>query len=540
VHRVFPCRGASSVKVYNIFSSDEAHTLLECADLTSDHPYLARLREETNQELIQGCSDLADECSDGVVRTFCPVTCECDSLYSGMFQRDGCSDSCADVIQSEIAVIARFVAGVGEEDSKCVVQGVGWMERFVTELQAYLVVEGILSQSGATFSWTDRFRAYFFDQTDYGYQVEEVEVDLSLWLDTSVGEGVCDAVAFFDNFFATDLCDAPTSLGLSLGTLNGLCPKVCGLCTTDTWASTSMSTAELYETQVGSVASGLFAYNFFEPVSESFSASCGSETLATGGFGRNATFAFVSPVTQYAVLSTCNLAEWDTVLRVLDDDGNLLGENDDFDGCGLTSVLQLEFTAGQAVDISVRSYSSATGGVFTLAVTCGAFQDRYVAATPYPTTHPTLPPSTSTTVSSTADGGSTMSSTTSGGSTSTSTEDSFTTSSTTSGGSTSTSTEDSFITSSTTSGGSTSSSTEDSFITSSTTSGGSTSTSTEDSFITGSSTSDGSTFTSTEDSFITGSTTGDGSTFTSTEDRLSSSGSLTGGITTSSSGTVRT
>jgi len=447
------------VEVYNFMSSDTAHGFLDCEDLLEDYPYLASIRETTRQKLIGDCSDLVDQCSDYVVRTFCPSTCQCDSLYSGIFERYGCSSSCNDMLLSEIAAIARSLKGIGDESSKCVVQGQDWMERFVTEFQAYLLSEGILFDSGSGITWTHSFRNSFSQETDYSYELQVVEVDLSQWLDISVEEGVCDAVAFLDNFFATDLCDSASSLTLSLGTLDGLCPRACGLCTTGTWSGTSMSAVSLYETQVSAVTSGLFAYNFFEPIARStYEVSCGSETETTGGYAWNTSFEFVSPTTQYAVFSTCDGPEFDTIISVFGADGNLLGRNDDSDVEGCDSLIQLEVSAEQVLTVVVSAYNTNNGGFFTLSATCGDFVESY---TPAPTTTSDGSPSSTSTGDSFSTGGST-SSTSTGDSfittSSSSTGDSFSTggstSSTSAGHAFSTSTDDGFSTGSTTSGGS--------------------------------------------------------------------------------------
>ena len=68
-----------TVEQYNLWSSDDAESSLECADFPSTFIYLARLRESTNMLTTQACSDLVDQCGVREVCMFCPVMCQCNT-----------------------------------------------------------------------------------------------------------------------------------------------------------------------------------------------------------------------------------------------------------------------------------------------------------------------------------------------------------------------------------------------------------------------------------------------------------------------------
>merc|ERR1719310_1734154 len=61
---------------------------------------LADLRDSTKNQGLTSCADAEHLCNSGqhqVVRMWCPQTCGCDSIASGLFlwkAKDGCSPSC--------------------------------------------------------------------------------------------------------------------------------------------------------------------------------------------------------------------------------------------------------------------------------------------------------------------------------------------------------------------------------------------------------------------------------------------------------------
>jgi len=394
-----------TVEQYNLWSSDVAESSLECADLSSTYVYLARLRESTNILTTQACSDLVDQCGVREVRMFCPVTCQCNTMYTGMYDRGGCGSACDHSIDTEINAVQSAMVGVGQDSGKCAMQGdVLWMHRFLAEFQSVLVRDDIINLTDSRYTWTESFLSFFSDKTYQEYFLNEsVNVDLTQWLDTSVGNGVCDAVLYFDNLFNTDLCSSSNMLALSLGSLEGLCPMSCGLCDdTGEWSGTSLWVQELYDLQSDSRESGLFAYDLFTENILASRIECDSAKSNYGGFGNQKYFNFSSPVTQFAVFTTCNEETvWDTVIIILNETLDEVSMNDDYADCDfghLTSSVEMEVAAGEVFFVAVEGYSLVVGGTFTLSVTCAALPVYTTKTTTTTTTTTTLTTTSSTAV----------------------------------------------------------------------------------------------------------------------------------------------
>jgi len=376
---------ASTVRLMNGYSEEEALNKLTCTDNMETSAYIARGREVTGDDNLTSCAELADLCTHSVVRALCQETCGCNSMFAGLYSRSGCSSTCDSLIKEEVLTVAAAVEGVGSENRKCVAQGDSreWMETFVNELQAAFVSDGTLEEVRGFYRWTDEFKTAFLDRTYTEYGLLNVSVNLSAWLNINNGQGLCDAVSFFDNLFLTNLCSTDASLADSKGTLEGLCPNACGLCENADFGGTSLSMSDLLDLQNVSVVKGLFAHELFEELSE-IVFGCGSEPVSGTTDGQTSDFGDDGPDVAYRFItdedqemvyfSTCNDAAFDTILKVYTVDyqsGNftLLVTEDDTPGCGSTSVASLPVSGDELYLVVVDGYD-ASSGEFLLSVTC--------------------------------------------------------------------------------------------------------------------------------------------------------------------------
>ena len=375
--------GAATVRVMNGYSAEDALDAITCADTFGEFAYVARAREITGSATLTSCAELVDECDDSEVRSLCMATCGCASMYAGSYDRSGCSSTCDTIITEQVETVKDALYGVGEDSAKCDVQGDGWMETFVDELQATFVSDGTLEVVNGEYKWTSTFSQSFLSSTYNEYGLLDVDVDLPSWLDVSKGQGLCDAISFFDNLFLTDLCSTSASLLNDKGTLEGLCPGSCGLCGTETFAGTALTMSDLFKEQQRLRSNeSLIAYDLFEELDEVI-LTCGSyvsgttadETDDYGSPGADKTYSLVTDDDEPIVLiSVCNDADFDTLLWVYttNADGNLtlVADADDSDGCEYTSEVKLSVTGGETYLVVVDGYNAGTTGEFNLAVSC--------------------------------------------------------------------------------------------------------------------------------------------------------------------------
>ena len=90
--------------------------------------------------------------------------------------------------------------GVGRDSDKCGTSVTGWMSRFLEEIENSFVAEGFLEKHGTLKRWSVSFMDEFEAQST-GFVLRRV--DLVGWLNVSAGDGICDAIVLFDNFFNT-------------------------------------------------------------------------------------------------------------------------------------------------------------------------------------------------------------------------------------------------------------------------------------------------------------------------------------------------
>ena len=391
---------ATTVRVMNGYSAEEALDAITCADTFGEFAYVARAREITGNATLTSCAELVDECDDSEVRSLCMATCGCASMYAGSYDRSGCSSTCDTIITEEVETVKAALYGV-EDSEKCDVQGDGWMETFVDELQATFVRDGTLEVVNGVYKWTSAFSQAFLSSTYNEYGLLDVDVDLRSWLNISKGQGLCDAISFFDNLFLTDLCSTSDSLSDDKGTLEGLCPGSCGLCGTETFAGTALTMSDLFKEQQRLRSNeSLIAYDLFEELDEVI-LTCGSyvsgttvgETDDYGSPGADKTYSFVTDDDEpIVIISVCNDADFDTLLWVYSTnaDGNLtlVADADDSYGCEWTSKVRLSVTGGETYLVVVDGYYAGQTGDFNLAVSCvpsaGYYHFPYYSPNYYP------------------------------------------------------------------------------------------------------------------------------------------------------------
>jgi len=368
-----------NLRLYEDYTAEEAQDVLECRDLIEIPAHLYPARETIQDQTVVSCADLENECSSSTVRMFCPSTCACDTMYSGMYDRTGCSSSCITLVQAEVETVTAAMKEQGDDSPKCGVQGTDWQGTFLEELQAALVSENIVEQIGTdVYRWTTGFLEQFSVDYYHEYGLEDVNVKLDTWLDTSVGQGVCDAIFLFDNLFSTDLCTTSASLTADKGTLEGVCPKTCGLCTRVAFAGTYLSMAQLADKQSSFLSDGLIAFPFFEQARSAPVLSCGSFVAGSTVNGTylygtadspELTYNFTLDTDATVTFSTCDAADFDSYIRVYDDAWSQLAENDDASSCDFTSEVSVSLSGGQTYHVLVEGYRTASG-VFQLSAYC--------------------------------------------------------------------------------------------------------------------------------------------------------------------------
>ena len=372
------------VRAREDYSTTTALNSLMCQDTldSSDPalaPFLQRAREASGIHWLSQCSELSDQCSTSLARMFCPLTCSCHTMYTGMYDRTGCSTLCDTFVLSEVEVVSQAVGSVGTNSSKCIAQGDNWMSTFLDELQAALVGDGILEEVGDGYAWTATFKQLFAERMFFEYTLRDVDVKLDTWLNTEVGQGVCDAVSYLDNLFSTDLCSTSNLQSVSRNSLEGLCPNACGLCSPDAFSGTALGNMDLSALQSTSVSEGLFAFELFEQNTSAVVLSCksyitGTTTTGTSDLGdpaspdRSYTFESASDTT--ATFSTCGTSSFDSTIGIYDKDWTELVYNDDSDACdGSSSALQVSVSGGKTYNVLLEG-AEATSGYFILHVWC--------------------------------------------------------------------------------------------------------------------------------------------------------------------------
>jgi len=203
-----------------------------------------------------------------------------------------------------------------------------------------------------------------------------------MWLNFTVGGGLCDAIVYFDNVLGTSLCQTEDSLSKSLGTLEGLCPGACGLCQ-DSDSDTYASFKTIYMQQGVDLYLGLIDYPIIGKIVTQEVLSCssiaaGSTTPATlpppSDFGNDSpeqVYVFESTVSQHVSFSTCDSADYNSLIRVLDAYFSEMDNNDDGEGCGeYTSYLEIFLEANQQFFVVVEGSAVTEWGSFNLSVAC--------------------------------------------------------------------------------------------------------------------------------------------------------------------------
>ena len=322
---------------------------------------------------------------------FCPHSCECDTTLTGLYIRDSCSSSCDELLLAELSAIDSSLFGVGETSAACASNYTSWMDTFLSQLQESLVLAGDVTKNGSAHVWSPLFMDNFAQWAGRDY-VFNVTADVTKWIDTLVGDGACDAIDVFDTLFGTTLCESSASFTASRGSLQGLCPKVCGLCDSTPGATTTLLTPNsLYVKQTQGLATGLFRFQFISESVPSFFLSCDSLTSGSTSYGEQSlrgngspemVYAFTSDRDQYVMFSTCNKADFDTHIFVYDSSWNVLDENDrvsfyywacrgnDDNPRVYTSAVWENLSAGQTVFVVVEGADTADVGNFDLEVAC--------------------------------------------------------------------------------------------------------------------------------------------------------------------------
>ena len=388
---------SENVEAIAAATAAEALAALQCIDLDSSTAYLTRLREVKGDDSIQGCSELLSSCQETASRMFCPHTFECDTTLTGLYIRDSCSSSCDQHLLAELSAIDSSLFGVGETSAACASNDTSWMDTFLSQLQESLASAGDVTRNGFAYVWSPLFMENFA-QWARGHYFFNVSGDVTKWIDTSVGDGACDAIDVFDTLFGTTLCESSASFTASRGSLQGLCPKVCGLCDSTAGATNTLLTpTSLYAKQARGPATGLFRFQLIGESVPSFLLSCDSNTSGSTSYGQQSlhgngspemVYAFTSDIDQKVIFETCGSADFSTHIIIYDSPWNVLEENYhrykswygpyDYWSCNgyddnpwiYTSSLWPTLSAGQTVFILVEGADINDVGNFHLKVVC--------------------------------------------------------------------------------------------------------------------------------------------------------------------------
>jgi len=369
-----------------LMSGAEALDFLQCIDQDGSSAHLARLRELNNNASIKTCSEIKKSCRDAVTRMFCPHTCECDTTLTGLYIRDGCSGSCDDALLDEIFGVETRLYAIGLESASCISNVTGWMGNFLSELQESLVRAEDLTWNGSAYVWSTAFVDDFNARSQGHFSLNATGVDVTQWVDTSVGDGVCDAILVIDNLFGTTLCESTTSFAASRGSLQGLCPKACGLCDAVTGGtSTLVDSTVLYYRELDGFNSGLFKIKLVEKIEPTPALSCGTRTygdttyrLSTyGGDSPDMIYTFTSDIAQTVTFSTCNSSGFNTAIRIYDTLWNEKAWNVYVGGCFgwgafvvYTSRLTWDVTENETINVLIEGASAWETGHFWVEVIC--------------------------------------------------------------------------------------------------------------------------------------------------------------------------
>ena len=346
-------------------NSAEATSVLECFDLDAFYPYMAAAKDVYGNDAVYNCTELNMSCEDISFRNICPHTCKCDVMDSGMYLRTGCSSTCDDLILDEVSSVAGKLYGIGENSKECTSENATWMVAFLQELELSFVALDLWEERDADYFWNS---SYQLDYANGAYAF--TNATLSGWLNLSVGNGLCDAIFLLDNLVGTDLCQT-SQLSNSLGTLQGLCPKVCGLCSTDgVITDTRMSLNSLYNEQSSMMSSGLLSIKLFEKIQHTVDLVCGESVLGEKTGETDVAYSFERSTDEHVVFSLCSeYTDFDTTLSIHDINDEQVAYNDDSD-CGLQSTIAFVRTDLREVIVYVGGFFGATGN-FQLSVTCG-------------------------------------------------------------------------------------------------------------------------------------------------------------------------
>ena len=348
-------------------NSAEATSVLECFDLDAFYPYMAAAKDVYGNDAVYNCTELNMSCDDISFRNICPHTCKCDVMDSGMYLRTGCSSTCDDLILDEVSSVAGKLFGIGENSKECTSENATWMVAFLQELELSFVALDLWEERDAHYFWNSSYQLDSMTNANGAYAF--TNATLSGWLNLSVGNGLCDAIVLLDNLVGTDLCQT-SQLSNSLGTLQGLCPKVCGLCSTDGVTDTRMSLNSLYNEQSSMMSSGLLSIRLFEKIQHTVDLVCGESVLGEKTGETDVAYSFERSTDEPVVFSLCSeYTDFDTTLSIHDINDVQVEYNDD-GYCGLQSTIAFVRTDLREVIVYVGGYGGATGN-FQLSVTCG-------------------------------------------------------------------------------------------------------------------------------------------------------------------------
>ena len=324
--------GVESIHKMN---SAEAAAAVACHDLDLFYPYMASAQDYYRNDAVYNCSELKVSCEDSTFRLICPHTCQCDVMDSGMYLRTGCSSTCDDLILAEVTSVMDSLYGIGEDSEKCTHANTAWMIPFLEELEVAFFAQDLLEERGADYVWSSSFRVAFMEFANSEYALEDVT--LSGWLDISVDNGLCDAIILIDNLMQTDLCHT-SQLSYSLGTLQGVCPQVCGLCGTDGVTDTRLSVSRLYDKQLSMLSSGLLKFKLFDSITGS-RLVCGSSLQGAKAGQASVTYSYEPSPNEVVVFSLCSdYTDFDTTISIYDVDDLLVAYSDDDDAWRRLSV----------------------------------------------------------------------------------------------------------------------------------------------------------------------------------------------------------
>ena len=168
------------------YSDSEAMDAVACMNHDTD-AYLIRLREIRENESLTGFSYLTQHCGEADVRMWCAITCNCAIVYSGMYQRAGCSSSCDTVVLAEVSELANELYEVGGDSDRCTSEAQGWQDTFWDELLLALVDTGHLEQRGGSqYVWSAASVDEFNSLEPGRFYVSSEGLDINMWLDRSV------------------------------------------------------------------------------------------------------------------------------------------------------------------------------------------------------------------------------------------------------------------------------------------------------------------------------------------------------------------